>query len=264
MNILNNPILMCGLIAFGIILILVVVVIICCKRSNYNEREELKMISDEIDADLNENAMEEEPDELENVLMKMQEALETQEEYSHTFEQEQEENAIISYQELVNSLGGSCSINLDALELYDDELDNQIEISDFNKEIIDAYQNESLDREIYKFQNDFANESLQVELSEDPMSPVMNFDISEDVLDSSNVEFIDEGETYEDVVYNEVYEVKTNVVSDNLNKKFKRTEIISPVYGIINESCIVNKNIDEDIEEIVFDDFEDNAILDEF
>ena len=63
MNILNNPILMCGLIAFGIILLLVVVVIICCKRSNYNEREELKMISDEIDADLNENVMEEEPDE---------------------------------------------------------------------------------------------------------------------------------------------------------------------------------------------------------
>lgn len=263
MNILNNPILMCGLIALGIIVLLVIVVIICCKRSNYNEREELKMISDEIDADLNEIEVTEEPDELEGVLMKMQEALESQEENSFSFEQEQEENAIISYQELVSSLGGSNSINLDALELYDDELDNQIEISDFNREIIDAYQNESLDREIYKFQNDFANESLQVEISEDPMSPVMNFDISEDILSSSNVEFIDENELVEEIVQNEVYEVKSNIVSDNGVKKFKRTEIISPVYGIINDSCIVNRNEKEDIEEIVFDDFEEDSILEE-
>ena len=138
MNLFNNPIVLCGSIALGIILFLVIVVVICCKKSAANEREELKALSEEIEADLGEEIVESVEDQkIENVLSKMQEALEMKEETPISFEQEQEENAIISYQELLSSLGAKSSIDIDSIEVYDDELENQIEISDFNKEIIE-------------------------------------------------------------------------------------------------------------------------------
>lgn len=248
MSLFNNPIVLCGSIAAGIVFLLVVVVVICCKKSAADEREELKALSEEIEADLDEPVVESvEEQKIENVLSKMQEALDMKEENPITFEQEQEENAIISYQELLNSLGAKSSIDIDSIELYDDELDNQIEISDFNKEIIDAYQNENLDREIYRFQNDYSSENLASEIVDE--TPVMNFDFSAD-----NIEFIEEPET------EEVYEAR-HVVS-NMSKKFRRTEVISPVYGIINEEQVVNKP--EEVEEILFDDFDDNSLLEEF
>lgn len=247
MNLFNNPIVLCGGIAFGIVLVLVIVVVICCRKGMANEREELKAISDEIEADLNDEVVSIEEQKIENVLSKMQEALDVKEQNPVTFEQEQEENAIISYQELLNSLGVENSIDVDSIELYDDELDNQIEISDFNKEIIDAYQKESLDREIFNFQNDYSSEALSSEVVDE--TPVMNFDFS-----AENVEFVDEP------VAEEVYEA-CHVVS-NMPKKFKRTEVISPVYGIIDEKNVVPKP--DDVEEIVFDELDYDSVLDEF
>lgn len=237
MNLLSNPIVLCGGIALGIILVLISVVVICCKKSSDKEREELKALSMEIESDFSDETIEETTDDkIENVLSKMQEALETKESNPVSFEQEQEENAIISYQELLDSLGAHSSIDVDSIELYDDELDNQIEISDFNKEIIDAYQNEDLDKEIYMFQNDYSNEELSAQVVEE--SPIMNFDFS-----AENVEFIEEDNT------NQVYEAK-HVVS-NMPKKFKRTEFISPVYGIVKEEKSI---FNDDVEEIVFED----------
>lgn len=255
MNLFNNPIVLCGSIAFGIVSVLVIVVIICCKKSMADEREELKALSEEIEADLNDEVIElVEDQKIENVLSKMQEALELKEETPITFEQEQEENAIISYQELLSSLGAKSSIDIDSIEVYDDELDSHIEISDFNKEIIDAYQNENLDREIYKFQNDYSSEGLTAEVLDE--TPVMNFDFS-----AENIEFIDDPiEEIEEVLVQEepveeVYQAK-HVVS-NMPKKFRRTEVISPVYGIIDEKQVVPKP--EEVEEIIFEDFEDNS-----
>ena len=237
MNLLSNPIVLCGGIALGIILVLISVVVIYCKKSSDKEREELKALSMEIESDFSDETIEETTDDkIENVLSKMQEALETKESNPVSFEQEQEENAIISYQELLDSLGAHSSIDVDSIELYDDELDNQIEISDFNKEIIDAYQKEDLDKEIYMFQNDYSNEELSAQVVEE--SPIMNFDFS-----AENVEFIEEDNT------NQVYEAK-HVVS-NMPKKFKRTEFISPVYGIVKEEKSI---FNDDVEEIVFED----------
>lgn len=250
MNLFSNPIVICGLIAFGIILILTIVVIVCCKKSS--EREELKMLSEEIDADLeaDDNVYENSSDKIEDVLMKMQDALEVKEEQSSSFEQEQEENAVISYQELLDSLGNKGSINLDDIDLYEDELENQLEISDFNKEIIDAYQKEDLDKEIYRFQNDFSNQPLEMEINNEE-NPFMNLELS-----SENVEFVDEKKDNE-----VVYTYKNDTI--NNHKKFRRTEIISPVYGIIKNDN-VNKNNDvEEVEEIIFEDSE-NSLLDEF
>ena len=266
MSIFSNPIVTCGLIALGIILILIAAVVICCKKSSDKEREELKMLSEEIEADFQDEEITtiSNEDNIEDVLMKMQEALEVQEENPSSFEQEQEENAIISYQELLNSLGANSSINLDAIELFDDELENQVEISDFNKEIIEAYQNENLDREIYRFQNDYSSQPLQMEFVNDEVNPVMDFRVTEENTDfidnsvDSDLSYVDDN-----IVGNVVYDYKTNVVN-NTNKKFKKTEFISPVYGIIEEPAKVSKTVPEDIEEIVFDDIDDNSLFDEF
>ena len=248
LSLFNNPIVLCGSIAAGIVLLLVIVVVICCKKSAANEREELKALSEEIEADLNDEIVESvDEQKIENVLSKMQEALDMKEENPISFEQEQEENAIISYQELLNSLGAKSSIDIDSIEVYDDELDNQLEIRDFNKEIIDAYQNEDIDREIYRFQNDYSSETLASEVVEE--TPVMNFDFS-----AENIEFIDEPQE------EEVYQARH--VVENMPKKFRRTEVISPVYGIIDEKKVVPKP--DEVEEIIFDDFDDNSLLEEF
>ena len=185
---LSNPMIMCGAIALGIVLLLVFVVIICCKRSSKNEREELKAISEEIDSGVDVVEDTGSDDKIESVLSKMQEAIDMKEETSVSFEQEQEENAIISYQELLASLGAKSSIDVDAIEVYDDELDTQIEISDFNKEIIDSYQNENLDREIYQFQNDYSSEEMPMEFVPEE-APIMNFqDLSDEVYEARHVQ----------------------------------------------------------------------------
>jgi len=251
MSFFSNPIVLCCLIAAGIILILIVAVIVCCKVGSDKEREELKSLSEEIEGDFSgdEEVSTVGEDNIENVLSKMQEALEMKEQTAASFEQEQEENAIISYQELVSAFGGKGSIDVDSIELYDDELENQVEISDFNKEIIDAYQNENLDREIYMFQNDYSSQALQVEVTNEDVNNIINYS-----FDEKNVEYVDQTSNIDVEVKNvEPY------------KKFKRTEIISPVYGIISENKNLTQNfVDDEIEEIIFEDNENNSLLDEF
>ncbi len=260
---LSSPMIMCGAVALGIVLLLVIVVIICCKRSAKNEREELKALSEEIDSGIDVIEDSASDAKIESVLSKMQEAIEMKEENPVTFEQEQEENAIISYQELLASLGAKSSIDVDAIQVYDDELDNQLEISDFNKEIIDAYQNESLDREIYQFQNDYSSEEMPMEFVPEE-APVMNFqNLVDDVLnvqDNSDVVSV-EGSDLVDDVYEAKHGEKNYYEAKDVveTRKFKSSDFISPVYGIINnenksiDKIEVNNSID-DVEEIIFDD----------
>ena len=232
MSFLSNPIVMCSVIAAGIIFILVMVVVFCCKRCSDKEREELKAISEEIESDTLEESISEYDDaKIESVLSKMQEALEEKQEKSISFEEEQEENAIISYQELLSSLGATSSIDVDSIEVYDDELDNRVEISDINKEIIDAYQNEDLSMEMYRFQNDYSSQEMPMEF-ETPEAPVMDFN---DV----------------DALLEETYQAKQEEPH-----KFKSSEFISPVYGVINNVAekIVDNVPEEEIVEISFDE----------
>lgn len=219
-SIVGNPILMCGLVALLIIIVLIVAVILCCKSSN-DEREELKEISSEIVNDNTCDCIEGDNSdaEIELVLNKMQESLVKQESAPASFEQEQEEKAIISYQELLNNFGKSDSIDTGSIELFEDELENDyIEVDDFNKEIIDAYENESMEQEMIRFENDYSNQPLKIDVVSD--------------TNGTNLEF------------KEI-------------KKIGKAEVISPVYGRMDVPTITNKIDDEEIEEIVFDDFED-------
>ena len=268
MSFFSNPIVICSIVASSIVFLLIIVVVICCKRSSDKEREELKMISEEIESDMCEESVScAGDDKIEEVLTKMQEALDVKQEHAVSFEQEQEENAIISYQELLASFGNNGNIDIDSIQVFDDELDGKVEISDFNKEIIDAYQNENLDNEIYKFQNDYSSQELPIDVptsldeSIDFNSIVENYNFSDEVsfndVESLDTVSFDNVESLDDVQIdlpqnsNEVYEAK-HVVG---NHKFKSSEIISPVYGIINKTTdygVINKK--DEVEEIIFDD----------
>lgn len=241
MSLLANPIVLCGSVALGIVLLLVIVVVICCKKGVLSEREELMEISEQIDSN-NISEIEDSEDKLEQVLNKMQESLDAKEELSVSFEEEQEEKAIISYQELLDSLGAKSSIDVDSIEVFEDELENQIEISAVNKEIIDAYQKENLDREIFRFQNDYSNEGL----------------MSEVVRDVPTFEDYHEAAAYvPEHQKEEVVELSNNVA----DRKFKKSEFISPVYGIMSGKSEVTLDTKDDVEEIIF---EDDSLLDEF
>lgn len=265
---LNNPVVLCSMIAIGIVLILTIVVVICCKRKSNVERDELMLMSEKIDEGMdvvNDNTSD---DKIENVLSKMQEALDMKVDSSISFEQEQEENAVISYQELLASLGAKNSIDVDSIEVYDDELDGKIEISDFNKEIIDAYQSDTLDREIYKFQNDYSSQEAPVGLSLEEV-PSINFqdvdvnsinlqDVDSINLQDVDVENIDVQNVSCDPIEFKYDDIADDVSSDTVyeakhvvgNHKFKSSEFISPVYGIMKEEPIIK----DDVEEIIFEE----------
>ena len=239
---LNNPLFICGTIAFGIVLLLVIVVVICCKKSSKKEREELKELAEKIESGTIIDEISDEDDaKIERVLSKMQESIETKSELRDVKHDatlsEQEENVIISYEELLQSLDNK---NVDAIEVFDDEADNLIEISDFNKEIIESYQRENLDKEIYHFQNDFSSEEMPMEFNSE-QAPVMNFqpiDYNESVLE--------ENEKLEKPIYEAKHAIS--------NHKFKSSDIISPVYGIVNDNKQIKTEYFDEIEEIILDD----------
>ena len=247
---LSNPIFICGAIALGIVLLLVTVVIICCKKSSKREREELRELSEKIESGTIIDEITDEDDaKIERVLSKMQESIELKQEpievEQEPIEVEQEENVIISYEELLKSLENK---NVDSIEVFEEE-PNQIEISDFNKEIIEAYQKENLDKEIYHFQNDFSSEEMPLEFNTE-QTPVMNFQqIDMNEIETNEIE--DELKLEENIIEEKpVYEAK-HAIS---NHKFKSSDIISPVYGVVNENKQIKKDNFDEIEEIILED----------
>ena len=298
MSLLTNPIVLCASIALGIVLLLIIVVVICCKKGSLSEREELMAISDEIENSISQ--VETSEDKIDDVLTKMQENLDAKDAVTVNFEDQQDENAVISYQELLNSLGAKSNIDVDNIELFDDELEGQIEISAVNKEIIDAYQNEDLDREIYRFQNDYSNEGLATDVvrdvpSFDDFSKNISYVDEDNFTELSNEELVDNFSDNKEVVSNEemVYDFtegkiissdvseeynfsdesvqdspvmmdsvpQTRVEKNNYtNRKFRSSDFISPVYGRMEKRIVEQQKVDE-VEEIIF---EDDSLLDEF
>jgi hypothetical protein len=238
MSLLTNPIVLCASIALGIVLLLIIVVVICCKRGSLTEREELMAISDEIESN-NISQIETSEDRIDDVLTKMQENLEAKDAVTANFEDQQEENAVISYQELLNSLGAKSNIDVDNIELFEDELEGQIEISDINKKIIDAYQNEDLDREIYRFQNDYSNEGLATDVVRD----VPSFDdfsknisyVDEDNFSSlSNEEFVNNFSDNKEVVSDTemVYDfAEGKIISNDVKNEYDFSNDVKDEYG---------------------------------
>ena len=155
----------------------------------FNIYKRIKITNDYVEATKNEEKLneEKEPNELELLLQKMQEDINVKpEDVVKNFEKEQEENAIISYQELVDNVKSG------KIEIVDDDT------GDIN--YVDGL--EPLDEPIM---------ALEEEPKEGEITPQMVKDAIESIENDKVVEE---------------------------PKKFKKSDFISPVFGIMDESEI--------------------------
>lgn len=154
-----------------------------------NERKRRKIKNDFVEAEKIEeelNTKEETvvSNKLEEILKKMQEDIDTKpEDVVRKFEEEQEEKAIISYQELVDN------VKAGKIEVIDDEESNI---------------------------NYVENLGLEVETE-----PVMQIE--------------EESSVTPEMVKEAIYNISESSVKEE-PKKFKKSEIISPIFGIMNDS----------------------------
>ena len=150
-------------------------------------------ISDEVNNDyIRKPNIEEKQNEIEVLLDKMEKALESEKSEVEIFEDEQEEKAVISYQELIEAVNKNKQVLVSSNELKDQIAKEEIKSSDIVEETIE---------------------------------------VIEDVIDKVE----------------EVSEVKDNNKKENEKKKFKSTDFISPVYGIVNSVLdypkVITKNL---------------------
>ena len=180
------------------LLILTTILLIICT----NQRNRRKIKDDFVEAEKIEEELEKKEDtkvsnELENILKKMQEDMAvTPEDVVKKFEEEQEEKAIISYQELVDN------VKAGKIEVFDDVESNTIFV-----------------------------ENLNIEVESEPMMAIE--------------------EEKESVTPEMVKEAINNISAFSVKeepKKFKQSEFISPIYGVMDTkleypTVIISENI---------------------
>ena len=179
--ILNDIYLYIGIIVFLIIITVILIIV----SSNRKNRAKIK--DDFVQAEMLEEEVEKEKDnpsnELETILQKMQAEMDVKpEDVVKKFEQEQEEKAIISYQELVDNVKSG------KIEVIDDE--------DTGTDFV---------------------ESLVSDYSKEPIS---------------TIEEVDNSSVTPEMVKEAIETISTESVKEE-PKKFKQSEFISPIFGIM-------------------------------
>lgn len=172
----------------------------------FNDKKRRKIKNDFIQAEKIEEEMKSEEKsnistELEAILNKMQQDIDTKpEDVVKKFEQEQEDNAIISYQELIDNVKAG---KIDVVDEEESEIDYVQELNiDLNKE------------------------------------PIMNtITQGEDVVTP-------------DMIKSAVENISISSIKEE-PKKFKKSEFISPVYGIVNNTVESNSNNKETLLDIM-------------
>jgi len=155
----------------------------------YNEKKRRKIKNDFIEAEKIEEELNKKEEsvvsnKLEEILQKMQEDIDTKpEDVVRKFEEEQEEKAIISYQELVDN------VKTGKIEVIDDEETNVNFVENLNLEI--------------------NSEPINEIVEESTVTPEMVKEAIENIVVSS---------------------IKAEP------KKFKKSEIISPIYGVVEDN----------------------------
>jgi len=169
----------------GLIILTTILFIVSSNKKKRRKIKEDFIEAEKIEAELEEIKDDEEPSELESILQKMQEDINVKpEDVVKKFEQEQEEKAIISYQELVDSVKSG------KIEVIDDEETNINFV-----------------------------ENLNLEEESEPIMAV------EENIESS-------------VTPSMVMEAIESISNDSVKeepKKFKQSEFISPVYGVMED-----------------------------
>ena len=169
-----------------IIVLIIIATILFIIASNQNNRKKIK--DDFIEAEKAEEELEkidETPNELENILKKMQQDIDVKpEDVVKKFEEEQEEKAIISYKELVDN------VKAGKIEVVDDEESNVNFVENLN-----------------------INDSIEpITLADEENSSVTPEMVREAI---------------ENITVSSVKEEP---------KKFKNSEIISPIYGVMQDN----------------------------
>lgn len=189
MNIINTlqSFLMSNIYLYICILIVLVIIATILSIVVSNQKNRKKIKDDFIQAEKVETELEkvdESPNELEDILKKMQEDINVKpEDVVKKFEEEQEEKAIISYKELVDNVKAG-----------------NIEVIDDDKGNIDFVENLNIEED---------NEPILSEVEEVHVTPEMVKSAIENISASS---------------------VKEEP------KKFKNSEFISPIYGVMEEN----------------------------
>ena len=169
-----------------IIVLIIIATILFIISTNQKNRKKIKddyVEAERIDTELEKIEETPQSNELENILKKMQEDIDLKpEDVVKKFEEEQEEKAIISYQELVDN------VKAGKIEVIDDEE------SDIN----------------------FV-ESLNLDESVDPIISVE-----------------EESSVTPEMVREAIQNISTSSVKEE-PKKFKNSEFISPIYGVMKE-----------------------------
>ncbi len=168
-------------------------------------------------------------EELQRVIEQMSEDVQNKKEESiDEFETLQEENAIISYQELVNNVKTEkMSFNLediyeeDALEEMKEEV-KQEKLDESIEEIEDEEQDEIIEN--IEIDDNKTNEFTELFEDEEDKKDIIN-EMFESKTNFSSL--LDDEDIDEDKIMEEIKEVP----KEEPVRKYKRSEIISPIYG---------------------------------
>lgn len=171
-------------IIIGLLILITILIITASNRKNRKKIKDDFVQAEKVEEELQKIEENNEPNELENILKKMQEDMEVKpEDVVKKFEEEQEEKAIISYQELVDN------VKLGKIEVIDDEQTDvnfveNLGISEMEKEPVMSIENTS-------------EQSVTPEMVKDAIESISKDSIKEEP------------------------------------KKFKQSEFISPIYGVM-------------------------------
>ena len=196
LNIINNNFYLClGIIIALLLLNVILIIVIVNQRKRKKIKDTFKEIEDIVNDDSTDNDVEDtyKPEvafELEQILEKMQKDVEVPpEEVVRKFEEEQEKNAIISYQELLDSVNNN-KISIEEEEEGDIDYVAQLE-SELN-----------LDKTY-----DNTPSTIETPIFDTTLESIDNY------ANKSHLDIIDELDI------------------DEKHKKFKSSEVISPVFG---------------------------------
>ena len=223
LSFVNNNLYLYLAIIIALLVLDIILTIICInQKKRRNIKKEFAEVESDNDSDsVLETSLEDEvkPEvafELEQILAKMQQDIEMQpEEVVRKFEEEQEQKAIISYQELVES------VNNNKIDVVDDE--------DGDMDYVAALESQLNNKEDYLETVDATNTS--------------NDSITSDYANKSHLDVIDQ----------------MNI--DDEPKRFKSSEILSPVFGRMQPDfeyhtidSFANTNNKVEIEQVAGDD----------
>ena len=198
--------------------------------------EELSAIEENIEEELQYTTIEPDRKQAQEELMRLTEELEKAEQEARTinltsYEEEQEENAIISLEELVRKSKEMYESN--EITQYEDEGNEPISLEDLERRM------KNMKEEIISLE-EAPNDTKSVTITEEPI--IDEVKPQQLVLDDFNTIKVDQ--TLENIAETKMEPIKPLYQSYQTEKKFERSPIISPIYGIERKDTVENISLE--------------------